>query len=127
MVFTISTKIEAGAKQIYSAWLSSSGHSKMTGGMAVVSDKTGERFTAWDGYIEGSNIKLEPYKKIVQSWRTSEFTEDEEDSQIEINLHEENGVTELTLIHTNLPEHGEQYRQGWVDNYFVPMKEYFSK
>jgi len=98
----------------------------MTGGEADISDKIGGSFTAWDGYIEGKNLVLEPYNRIVQSWRTSEFEDHEGDSEIEIILAESGAETELTLIHRNLPEHGEQYKQGWGDNYFLPMKDYFS-
>lgn len=127
MQFTLKTKIKATAEKIYTAWLSSEGHSKMTGGAATISNKVGADFTAWDGYIEGKNIELEPYRKIVQSWRTSQFEEGEEDSQIKILLNEMDGLTELTLIHTNVPESGEHYIKGWNNHYFEPMKAYFSK
>ena len=66
-------------------------------------------------------------KRIFQTWRTSQFDEDEEDSQIEVLLDEVNGKTEFTLIHTNLPRSGEHYKQGWEDHYFEPMRKYFSK
>ena len=127
MEFTLKTKINATVEQIYRAWLSSDGHTNMTGGIANVSDKIGDRFTAWGGYIEGSNIELVPFNKIVQSWRTSQFEIDEEDSQIEIWLSELNGQTELILIHSNVPESGEHYIKGWDKSYFQPMKIYFSK
>ena len=126
MEFIVKTNIKASAKVIYTAWLNSEGHTKMTGGMAAVSDKVGAEFTAWDGYIEGKNVALEPYKRIVQSWRTSQFEEKEEDSQIEILLKEVDGETELVLIHTNLPESGAHYKKGWDDHYFNPMRTYFS-
>jgi len=127
MEFTLKTKIDATAKQIYIAWLSSDGHTNMTGGTATISDIIGANFTAWDGYIEGQNIELEPFNRILQSWRTSQFEKDEEDSQIEILLNEINGQTELTLIHTNVPESGEHYIKGWDNHYFQPMKNYFSR
>ena len=126
MEFTVVTRIKASAKDIYNTWMSSEGHSDMTGGEAMISHEIGASFRAWDGYIEGKNIELEPYRRIVQSWRTTEFEANEADSQIEILLNEINGETELTLIHTNLPEHGEQYKKGWEDHYFQPMKAYFS-
>jgi activator of HSP90 ATPase len=127
MEFTLKTKIDATAELIYKAWLSSEGHTNMTGGLATVSDKIGDNFIAWDGYIEGKNIELEPFKRISQLWRTSSFEKDEKDSQIEIRLHEIDGQTELTLIHTNVPENGEHYIKGWDSHYFQPMKNYFSK
>ncbi|MFY0642849.1 MAG: SRPBCC domain-containing protein [Bacteroidia bacterium] len=127
MEFTIKAHINASPKDVYEAWLSSDKHSKMTGGLAQISSNVGESYTAWDGYIEGRNILLQTNERIVQSWRTSEFHVEEEDSQLEIILEDHNGETELTLIHTNVPEHGEQYIQGWEDNYFLPMNEFFSK
>ncbi len=125
--FEISIVIPAKPDEVYRAWLDSKGHSKMTGSKAKVSDKVGGDFSAWDSYISGTNLELKPGKKIVQSWRTSEFADSEEDSRLEITLAPTNGGTKLTLRHSNLPAHGEQYRQGWVDSYFEPMKEYFKK
>ncbi|PCJ66748.1 MAG: hypothetical protein COA58_04625 [Bacteroidetes bacterium] len=127
MEFTVSTVIKATPSQIYQAWLNSSQHSEMTGGEAIVSDKVGQTFTAWDGYITGVNLALVSDKHIIQDWRTSEFTDEEENSHIEIDLEEDGDGTRITLAHTNLPEHGMQYEQGWIDNYFEPMKTFFEK
>ena len=125
MEFTLTTTIKATAKQIYKSWLSTQRHTKMTGGAAFVSDKVGETFKAWDGYITGRNIELEPYNKIVQSWRSSNFEDNEGDSQIEISLSEQEKETTLTLKHINVPESGEHYKKGWEEHYFEPMKKYF--
>ena len=125
MEFTMTTHIKATAKQIYKSWLSTQRHTKMTGGAAFVSDKIGETFTAWEGYIIGQNIELEPYNRIVQSWRTIDFEDDEGDSQIEISLSEQEEETTLTLKHTNVPESGEHYKNGWEESYFEPMRGYF--
>lgn len=126
MEFKLNTKIKATAEEIYTTWLNSEGHTKMTGGVAQTSDKIGADFTAWDGYIEGKNIALEPFNRIVQSWKSSQFKENDKDSQIEVLFNEIDGETELTLIHTDLPQDGEQYKKGWDEHYFQPMKAYFS-
>lgn len=123
--FEISTLIPATPDKIYKAWLDSKGHSQMTGSKAKVSNKVGETFEAWDGYISGTNLELKPGKKIVQSWRTVEFDDSEKDSHLEIELVPAKGGTKLTIRHSNLPPGGEQYKQGWADNYFEPMKAYF--
>lgn len=127
MNFSVSIVLPATAKEIYETWLSSEGHSNMTGGEAIISDKIGEKFTAWDDYIEGQNLILEPYKRIVQSWRTSQFEKEEEDSQIEILLSVEKEKTRLTLNHSKVPESGEHYIKGWEEHYFNPMTAYFEK
>ena len=126
MEFTLKTKLDTTAEIIYLAWLDSEEHSKMTGATANISNQVDSSFSAWDGYIEGRNVELVSNRKIVQTWRTSEFEDDEPDSLLEILLDEEDGSTEITLIHTNLPDHGETYIKGWDDFYFQPMKVYFS-
>lgn len=126
MNFTLKIILEASPEKIYTTWLDSQGHSEMTGGFASISDQAGDQFSAWDGYIEGKNLELETNKRILQSWRTTDFNETDEDSLLEILLNEVDGQTELTLIHSNLPEHGEQYRAGWDNHYFQPMIVYFS-
>jgi activator of HSP90 ATPase len=123
--FEVSEQIPATQESIYEAWLNSSGHSKMTGSPADVSSVVGESFEAWDGYITGKNLELEFSKRIIQRWRTVEFEDSDEDSYLEILFEAEGKGTRVTIIHTNLPKHGMQYRQGWIDAYFVPMKDYF--
>ncbi|MDA1329838.1 MAG: hypothetical protein DWG76_00885 [Chloroflexi bacterium] len=123
--FEIQTILPATPEQVYLAWLDSEAHSAMTGSKAEASDQVGGRFTAWDGYITGETLELSAGQRIVQSWRTTEFEESEPDSHLEIEFAPVEGGTKLTLRHTALPEHGDQYRQGWVDSYFDPMREYF--
>jgi activator of HSP90 ATPase len=67
--FTLSAVIPAKASEIYKAWLSTKGHAAMTGSAAKVDGKTDGKFTAWDGYIFGSTLELEPDRRIVQAWR----------------------------------------------------------
>lgn len=126
MEFTITAQIKASAQDIYNAWLTSSGHSQMTGGDAEVTDFVDGSFTAWDGYITGKNVELQPNTLIRQTWRTSEFEDNEEDSSLEIRLSETGGITEIILTHRNLPAHGMQYKEGWKESYFDPMQVYFS-
>jgi len=124
----MSAVIPARASEIYSAWMSSAGHAAMTGSPAKVNGKVGGKFTAWNGYIFGSTLELEPDHRIVQAWRTTEFPDDAPDSRLEILLDEAARGTRVTLIHSEMPvEQIESYRQGWEDFYFRPMKEYFTK
>ena len=112
---------------IYEAWLNSEEHSKMTGGEASCSHEIGGTFFAWDHYISGTNKSLKINEEIIQSWRTEEFKETDEDSELIIKLKEVKDGCELTLIHTNIPEAQTQYKQGWIDNYFIPIKNYFAE
>lgn len=125
--FEVSTHISAPPDAVYAAWLDSHSHSRMTGGHAEVNDQVGASFTAWDGYIQGVNLELEPGARILQRWRTSEFSEDEEDSLLEVRFEAEDGGTRLTIHHSQLPPHGAIYEQGWISSYFEPMKAFFGR
>ncbi|MFN8399286.1 MAG: SRPBCC domain-containing protein [Anaerolineales bacterium] len=124
--FVLYETFNANAEAIYNAWLSTQGHTLMTGSPAKVHGHANGDFTAWDGYIWGTFLELEPNKRIVQLWRTGEFPENAEDSRVEILLEESNNKTKLTLVHTHMPEDQvDSYKTGWLDFYFKPMKEYF--
>lgn len=125
---TASAILPATPEHVYNAWLSSKGHSDMTGGKAMIHPGVGGTFTAWDGYIEGKTLKLVPNTCIVQSWRTSEFPEDAPDSKLKITLEAADGGTKITLHHTNIPKgQGTMYKEGWKEHYFEPMTEYFQQ
>ena len=124
--FTVSTVLPSSAEEIFKAWLSSEGHSAMTGSPAVF--KKDGSFTAWDGYIEGKTLETKENQHIVFAWRTSEFPEASPDSRVEIFLDGTNGNTKVTLTHSEIPEGQAQgYKQGWEEFYFRPMKDYFTK
>ncbi|MEK6959115.1 MAG: SRPBCC domain-containing protein [archaeon] len=122
----VSETFPVKAKVIYSAWLDGKKHSEFTGSKATASDKVGGEFTAWDEYAKGKNIVLEPYKRIVQEWRTSEFPKKSESSRLEVLFEEKKESTKVTITQTKIPSgQGKNYRQGWIDYYFAPMKKYF--
>jgi activator of HSP90 ATPase len=125
--FEVAEVIPVEPEQLYSAWLSSEEHTNMTGSPAKVSNVVGGEFEAWDGYIEGVNAELEYPNRIVQRWRTTEFSDEDPDSRLEIQFSQEENGTRITIRHSQLPEHGMQYKQGWIDAYFTPMKAYFGK
>ena len=124
--FTLSENIAAKPAEIYEAWLSSEGHSAMTGSPAKVDGKVGGQFSAWDGYIFGKTLELTTDQRIVQTWRTTEFPDDAADSHLEVLLAAVPEGTKITLTHSDMPEDQvDSYRQGWKDFYFKPMKAYF--
>jgi len=126
--FKLSTVLPVDRERLYKAWLSGREHGAFTGGKARIQAKVGGRFTAWDGYITGATVELEPLRRIVQSWRTSEFPPDSPDSRLEVLFDDVKTGTRITLIHSQVPKgQTEQYKAGWQEYYFAPMREYYSK
>lgn len=125
LAFTVTAVIPASPQEIYDAWLDSEGHSQMTGSPAHATAQVGDAFDAWDGYIHGKNLELEPGKRIVQSWRGSSYRASDENSQIEVLFEAVDGGTRITLTHTNVPDDQASHEPGWTTHYFEPMKKHF--
>lgn len=126
--FEVSDTIPATPHDVYEAWMSSDGHSAMTGADARIDPRVGGDYEAWGGYIAGQTVALEPDRRIVQTWRTAEFTDSHPDSQVEVLLEPVKEGTRVTIRHTNVPDDQLDYEQGgWRDSYFDPMREYFAR
>ena len=124
--FSISKVFHAKPEKVFMSWLDSVEHSAFTGGKAVIDPVVGGKFTAWDDYISGNTIMIEKDKRIIQNWRTSDFSDNDIDSTLEILFKKYKNGTRLTINHSNLPEgQGKSYKDGWVDYYFEPMQKYF--
>jgi activator of HSP90 ATPase len=126
--FTVSAVFPVPPSTLFAAWLSSKEHSAFTGSPAKISAKVGGKFTTWDGYISGTIIKIIKNKKIFQKCRTTEFPDNSPDSLVTIEFKKVKDGTELVLTHSEIPQgQAQQYKDGWEDFYFKPMREYFSK
>ena len=120
-------KFQAQPLEIYDHYMDSKKHSIFTGAEAKISKKVGGKYTAYDGYIEGKNIKLVPGKLIIQTWRSSDFPE-KLDSTITIKLEKEKTGTKMTFTHENVPhDQVKDLKKGWTDFYWKPLKKLFSK
>ena len=63
----VSAVLPAKPKAVYDAWIDGGKHAAMTGAAATSDPRVLGRFTAWDGYIEGSH--LEPRRPSASSSR----------------------------------------------------------
>jgi len=124
----VSIELPVSLEVVFHAWLDSDEHAAFTGSPAHINPHVGGKYEAWDGYISGTIQELQPPRRIMQSWRTTEFPEDAPDSLLEVLLEPTGTGTRLTLVHTQIPDgQGQEYEQGWKDYYFEPMKAYFEK
>ena len=116
----------ATPEEVYEAYTNPELHSEFTGAKATGTPEVGEAFTAWDGYIEGQYVELDPGKRVVQTWSTSEWPEHAAPSTLELTFDEKDGGTNITLVQTDVPsEQSDDYDEGWHSSYWEPMKAYF--
>jgi uncharacterized protein YndB with AHSA1/START domain len=120
--------IPASPEEVYDAFIDPRKHSEFTGSKATCDPTVGGKFTAWDGYISGRNLELEKAKRIVQEWTTTEWPEGYPPSKLELTFTKVKGGTEIRMVHSHVPvEQAEDYKQGWIDNYWELLKDYFQK
>lgn len=110
--------------EVYELLMDSKKHSQFTEAKASISRKVGGRFTAYDGDIEGKNIKLVKDKEIVQTWRMKYWPKGHY-SEVKFILKKAGSGTKLMFSHKGIPEDDyEDIKEGWKDYYWERMKEF---
>ena len=118
---------KASPHDVYETLMDSQKHAALTDGKASISRDVGGEIMAYDDYIAGKNIELIPDQKIVQDWRAVDWPEGWF-SRITFELASVPEGTRLDFTHQNLPEGTEEeFTQGWIDNYWEPMKKYLEE
>ncbi len=120
--------VKAPPEAVYEAYVDLEKHTAFTGSPARGTSRVGGSFTAWDGYISGRFTALEPGKKVVHEWVTTEWPEGCGPSRVELTFKRlSSGRTELAMTHSGVPaEQMADYAQGWEESYWEPLREYFS-
>ncbi len=120
--------IQATPLQVYDALVDPTVASAVVGGACEGEPAVGASFTHWNKYIHGKHVELVRGERIVQEWRTTEWPKGAPPSRLEISLDGTGGGTELTMTHSLVPtEQAEDYRQGWIDYYWTPMRAHFGE
>ena len=120
--------IPVNIERVYKNWLNSEKHSAFTGGKARIKPVEESDFSAWDTYIVGEILELDYAKRIYTTWRSDDFPPGHPNSKCEVLFEEHPRGTLITINHTGIPMgQKEDYMEGWVDNYFAPMKEYYNR
>lgn len=118
--------IPADPEDVYDAFMDPAKHAEFTGEEASGGSEVGEEFHAYGGYISAKSLELEPGKKIVQEWTTSEWPENAPPSILTITLKKAVGGTKLTMVHSLVPdEQTDDYAEGWKESYWIKLENYF--
>ena len=122
-----SVTFSASPHNVYEVLMDAKKHSELTGSEVQIGRNVSSEFSVYGGDIQGVNLELVPDKKIIQSWRYSDWPEGHY-SKATFLLKEVPNGTRLTFTQTGVPE--EFYKdiaQGWKDYYWEPMKEILRK
>ena len=121
--------IPATPTEVYNALMDSKKHSAFTSSVCKIGKKEGSSYSAYDGYIKVKNVKLIPAKKIVQTWQAVDGVWPEDHfSEITFDLKAIPKGTEITFLHKDVPVNQvEEFKKGWPEHYWEPLKLYFSE
>jgi hypothetical protein len=127
--FPFEVILPATPKQIYELWTDAEDLSIALGNIVEkVRNKRQykEKFLAYDKSIEWTNVTSEPYSRLYQIWRSSEFPGTAPDAHVKIIFEEVEGGTRLLIDLHLLPENfQENYKEFWGKYFFEPMRRYF--
>lgn len=122
-------QFQATPQQVYQAIMDSALHSEFTQSESQIGENVGDKYSAYDGYIEGTILELQKDKLIRKSWMAYEDGWPEGHfSEITFRLSEKDGGTEMKFTHDGVPSDKlESFRSGWIEHYWEPMKALFEK
>jgi uncharacterized protein YndB with AHSA1/START domain len=124
----VTSTIPVAPTTLYFAWIDSTHHSSMTGMTAKLEPEVGAKYSASNGYVTGKLVILDLGRRIVMSWRTTDFPRDAADSRVEVHFETLGLSTRILILHTEIPEgQSEKYKALWNEKYIAPMRSYFSK
>ncbi len=112
----------ASPRTVYELLMDSEKHRAFTGAAAAINPRVGGLFTAYDGYISGTNKGLVPNKKIVQEWQAADWP-DGATSTATFELRKVKEGTLLLFTQTGVPSRFRQaISDGWYEHYWDKMK-----
>jgi uncharacterized protein YndB with AHSA1/START domain len=118
---------DATPQEVYEAYVDPKKQAAFTGTAVTGTPKVGGKFYSGDGYITAKYTKLQPGKKIVHEWTTTEWPAGYPPSILELTLKPKGKGTELTMVHSKVPtEQVDYYAEGWKQFYWAPLKKYFA-
>ena len=108
---------------LYELYMDAKLHRASTGASVKINRKVGAAFSAYDDYCYGKNLQLVPNRLIVQSWRASDWKEEDIDSTFILQFEQHGKDAVVTMVHANVPDDQQQsLAKGWKDFYWNPWK-----
>lgn len=115
------------AKSLYELYLNQEKHSDVTNAVAKIEAKENTEFSAYDEYITGKNLQLIPNVLIVQSWRASDWEDDDIDSTFIIQFEQQGKDVLMNITHANVPDiHAASLDKGWHEHYWDLWKAHLN-
>ena len=114
--------IWAPLERVWDALVNPKTIEKWGAGKAEMSDKEEKKFSLWDGEIHGTNLKVDPQKRLVQEWYSSD--DPKHATKATFTLTHKDDCTALFLKHEGVREKNyDSIDKGWDEYYLGPIKK----
>ncbi len=116
-----------GADVLFNTLINEKEHAAFTGSGAKIDPVTGGNFMAYDGYIVGEILELQPGRLIRQSWQAMEETwPDGHYSIVTFRITGEGDKCSVDFTHENIPKgQADRFAEGWTEHYWEKLLQYF--
>jgi activator of HSP90 ATPase len=123
-----SVVLPAPAETLYATYMNPARHAKITGGAAVISARSGSKFSAFGGTLWGTTLTVVPPRLIVQSWRSAMFHDADPDSTLILAFTPQGIAGRIDLVHLDVPQHDyDGVNEGWETYYWKPWRAYLAR
>lgn len=123
----ISVKLHCEPKPVFTALLNAAQHSKITETTCTIEPSEKSHFNLLNGKVKGKIIELFPYKRMLISWRHTEFESTDKDCLVEFVFVYKDENTLLTITHSQIPdEWSDRIKEIWKKSYFKNLKTLFN-
>ncbi|KAL0275994.1 UNVERIFIED_CONTAM: hypothetical protein PYX00_003681 [Menopon gallinae] len=121
----LSQVLQCTAVELYNSLTVTEMVAAFTHGRVKLDAKPGGKFELFEGNVSGEFIQLEPYSKIVQSWRCERWPSGHY-SIVTIDIKQQAEFTEFKLTQTGVPQgESESIRENWERYYLDALKSTF--
>jgi len=110
-------------QELFDIFMDSKKHSQIIGAKVEMSRKEGGKFSAFNGFVTGENLRIVPGRLIVQSWRGNIWNKEDLDSLLILFFEKTSQGAQIQLVHTGLPP---QFDERWKELYWEPLKKILS-
>jgi uncharacterized protein YndB with AHSA1/START domain len=84
----------------------------------------------FDGWMKGTILQFNKIKReLAYTWKPAEWSKKQPASKVVFSLKKHEAGTEIVVHHSDFPnkEESEKHRSGWVDHFFEPLNDYFTR
>jgi activator of HSP90 ATPase len=120
--------VDCPAHAIYEAFMNQTQHAELTGAPALIENRIGGLYAAYNEDLVGEFTKLVPDEWIVLLWRSEMPTWPEDHfAVISLELSQSYDGTTIEFTASDVPEQcADAIIEGWQDMYWEPLQRKFS-